>query len=125
MAKTPHAVDVHVGNRVRMRRIMLGLSQPDLGNACGITFQQIQKYENGSNRISASRLVEFATTLKVPVAWFFEGLEAGQGHPDDVSNLGLTAMKIAREASALGPHRQNLVLRIVRLLEPAALDEAA
>lgn len=67
-------IDIHVGNRVRMRRMMLNMSQEKLGETCKISFQQIQKYEKGTNRISASRLHHFATVLKVPVAFFFEGL---------------------------------------------------
>lgn len=67
-----HAVDVHVGNRLRARRIILGISQESLGDAVGVTFQQIQKYEKGVNRIGASRLFEFSCILKVPVDYFFE-----------------------------------------------------
>src|ERR1700733_8281419 len=72
--KSPNPVDVHVGRRVRMRRMILNLSQTDLGKKSGISFQQIQKYEKGKNRVSASRLQEFAKMLDVPVAFFFEGL---------------------------------------------------
>lgn len=68
-------IDVHVGTRVRVRRKFLGQSQTDLANALGITFQQVQKYERGSNRISASKLYEAAQALKVPVAYFFEGYD--------------------------------------------------
>jgi transcriptional regulator with XRE-family HTH domain len=65
-------VDVHVGGRVRLRRTLLGMSQEKLGAAVGLTFQQIQKYERGTNRISASRLYEFSKILDVPVSYFFE-----------------------------------------------------
>jgi len=67
-------VDRHVGQRVRARRLELDLSQTGLAEACGITFQQIQKYENGANRVSASRLWQFAAVLGVPVDYFFDGL---------------------------------------------------
>lgn len=67
----PHPVDIHVGKRVRMRRILLGVSQEQLGNALGLTFQQVQKYESGANRISASRLYELGQILDVPVSFFF------------------------------------------------------
>jgi transcriptional regulator with XRE-family HTH domain len=67
-----HPVDVHVGARLRQRRILLGMSQTALGNAAGITFQQVRKYESGGNRISSSRLFEFAKILNVPVSHFFE-----------------------------------------------------
>ena len=73
MAKTPNPIDKHVGARVRMRRIMVGMSQEKLGEALGITFQQIQKYEKGTNRIGASRLQAAARILAVPVNYFFEG----------------------------------------------------
>jgi transcriptional regulator with XRE-family HTH domain len=71
--KAPNPVDKHVGSRVRMRRMMLGMSQEKLGNALGLTFQQVQKYEKGTNRIGASRLQQIAQILQVQVAFFFEG----------------------------------------------------
>src|SRR5712691_8125459 len=67
-------IDRHVGNRVRMRRLMLGMSQTTLGDRLGITFQQVQKYEKGTNRIGASRLQHVSQILQVPVSFFFEGL---------------------------------------------------
>ena len=70
--KKPNPIDVHVGSRVRLRRTMLGISQEKLGEHLGITFQQIQKYEKGANRIGASRLQEIARVLDTPVAFFFE-----------------------------------------------------
>ena len=70
--KSPNPIDIHVGSRVRLRRMMLGMSQEKLGEHLGITFQQIQKYEKGSNRIGASRLQAIARVLSVPVAFFFE-----------------------------------------------------
>lgn len=74
MGKSPNPVDVHVGNRVRIRRRTLSLSQTALADAVGITFQQIQKYENGKNRISSSRLQQIAHVLGVSVSFFFEEL---------------------------------------------------
>jgi transcriptional regulator with XRE-family HTH domain len=71
MAK-PHPVEIHVGQRMRQRRSLLGMSQSAVGAAVGLTFQQIQKYERGSNRISSSRLFEFAKVLDVPVSYFFD-----------------------------------------------------
>ena len=70
--KSPHATDKHVGSRVRMRRLMLKMSQEALADRVGLTFQQVQKYEKGTNRVSASRLQEFAAILQVPVSFFFE-----------------------------------------------------
>jgi transcriptional regulator with XRE-family HTH domain len=71
--KSPNPIDRHVGSRVRMRRVMLGMSQEKLGDALGLTFQQVQKYEKGINRIGASRLQQISRTLDVPPAYFFEG----------------------------------------------------
>lgn len=68
----PNPIDIHVGTRVRLRRTMLGLSQEKLGDSLGITFQQIQKYEKGSNRIGASRLQKLSEILKTPISFFFE-----------------------------------------------------
>ena len=71
--KAPNPIDKHVGSRVRMRRMMLAMSQEKLGAALGLTFQQVQKYEKGTNRIGASRLQQISQILQVPVAFFFEG----------------------------------------------------
>lgn len=70
--KKPNPIDIHVGSRIRLRRTMLGMSQEKLGEALGITFQQIQKYEKGTNRVGASRLQNISTILNVPVSFFFE-----------------------------------------------------
>lgn len=70
--KKPNPIDIHVGSRVRLRRTMLGMSQEKLGEALGITFQQIQKYEKGTNRVGASRLQAISNILNVPVSFFFE-----------------------------------------------------
>lgn len=84
--KSPNPIDVHVGQRIRQRRMMLKMSQGKLGDCLGITFQQIQKYEKGTNRIGASRLAEIAEALKAPVSLFFEGA------PDLSDNTECTAM---------------------------------
>jgi transcriptional regulator with XRE-family HTH domain len=74
--KQPNPIDIHVGSRVRLRRMMLGMSQEKLGEQLGITFQQIQKFEKGTNRIGASRLQHIARVLSVPVSFFFEDAPA-------------------------------------------------
>ena len=79
--KSPSPTDKHVGSRVRMRRMMLGMSQEKLGDAFGLTFQQVQKYEKGTNRISASRLQQSAHILQVPVTFFFQGAPSVPGAP--------------------------------------------
>lgn len=71
--KQSNPTDIHVGSRVRLRRMMIGMSQEKLGESLGITFQQVQKYEKGMNRIGASRLQNIASSLNVPISYFFEG----------------------------------------------------
>ncbi|MDK9721858.1 MAG: helix-turn-helix domain-containing protein [Rhodospirillales bacterium] len=75
----PNPIDVHVGNRVRLRRTLLGMSQEKLGEAIGLTFQQVQKYERGANRVGASRLYDLSQVLDVPVSYFFDDM------PDEVT----------------------------------------
>ncbi len=77
----PHPVDIHVGARVRMRRVLLGMTQTDLGDALGLTFQQVQKYENSKDRISASKLFKLSQVLEVTVEYFFEDM------PPDVAGI--------------------------------------
>ncbi|MCB1428792.1 MAG: helix-turn-helix transcriptional regulator [Nitratireductor sp.] len=79
--KKPNPIDIHVGSRVRLRRTMLGMSQEKLGEHLGITFQQIQKYEKGANRVGASRLQEIARVLNTPVSFFFEDSPGGSNSP--------------------------------------------
>ena len=73
MAKDPNPIDKHVGGRVRIRRLMLRMSQETLADAVGVTFQQVQKYEKGTNRMGSSRLQQIANFLQVPITFFFEG----------------------------------------------------
>src|SRR5580693_5306233 len=79
--KAPNPIDKHVGSRVRMRRMMLGMSQEKLGDALSLTFQQVQKYEKGTNRIGASRLHHISHILQVPAACFFDGAQHLAGTP--------------------------------------------
>lgn len=88
--KVPNPIDRHVGSRVRMRRMLAGISQEKLGEALGLTFQQVQKYEKGSNRISASRLQQIAKMLDVPVAFFFDGAPSGDGPTGGFSDAAAT-----------------------------------
>ena len=76
--KKPNQIDIHVGSRIRLRRTMLGMSQEKLGESLGITFQQIQKYEKGTNRVGASRLQNISNILTVPVSFFFEDAPGDQ-----------------------------------------------
>lgn len=79
MKKSPNPIDKHVGSRVRMRRVLIGMSQEKLGGALGLTFQQVQKYEKGTNRIGASRLQQIAGVLSVAPAFFFDDMPATEG----------------------------------------------
>src|SRR3954447_20623695 len=91
--KAPNPIDKHVGSRVRMRRMMLSMSQEKLGDALGLTFQQVQKYEKGTNRIGASRLQHLTQILDVPISFFFEGVLTvpgkiiGKGVPPSPDNV--------------------------------------
>ena len=76
--KKPNPIDTHVGSRIRLRRNMIGMSQEKLGESLGITFQQIQKYEKGMNRISVARLVDIAKILNVDIDFFFDGIKSGK-----------------------------------------------
>lgn len=91
----PNPVDVHVGSRVRLRRTLLGLSQEKLADAIGLTFQQVQKYERGANRIGASRLYELSNVLDVPVSFFFEEMA-----PDLASRAASRAAGMAETQAA-------------------------
>jgi transcriptional regulator with XRE-family HTH domain len=84
----PHPVDIHVGKRLRSRRTILGMSQEDIGSAVGITFQQVQKYERGLNRMGSSRLYEFATLLSVSISYFFEDFAEGIKHNANILDDG-------------------------------------
>src|SRR5215471_3670946 len=91
--KVPNPTDRHVGSRVRMRRIMLAMSQEQLAEALGLTFQQVQKYEKGANRIGAGRLQQISQILQVPVAFFFEGAPNALA-PHDSSGSALSMAEI-------------------------------
>jgi transcriptional regulator with XRE-family HTH domain len=104
--KTPNPTDRYVGARVRMRRLMLGMSQTALGNSLGVTFQQVQKYEKGTNRIGASRLQQIAGTLQVPVAFFFEELPI----PKAQASAHAGAQASAQANAGLSPNQISAVL---------------
>ena len=95
----PTPVDIHVGGRVCQRRTLLGLSQEKLGDAVGLTFQQIQKYERGANRIGASRLFQLSRILDVPISFFFEDIPANLRTAEDQVTMGLRE----REKKTLEP----------------------
>lgn len=86
--KRPHPIDIHVGGRVRLRRTMLGMSQDKLAESLGLTFQQIQKYEKGVNRIGASRVFEMSRILSVPIQFFFDDYDADTGRSYGFAEAG-------------------------------------
>lgn len=93
--KTPNPIDKHVGSRVRMRRMMLNMSQEKLGDALHLTFQQVQKYEKGTNRIGASRLQQISEILRVPVAFFFDGQAEADATPEQAQVADYTTAFLA------------------------------
>jgi transcriptional regulator with XRE-family HTH domain len=131
--KAPNPIDKHVGSRVRMRRMMLGMSQEKLGNSLGLTFQQVQKYEKGTNRIGASRLQQISHILEVPVSFFFEGAPAVPGgraeglaeapSPAYVSEFLATADGLALTKAFMRISDAKLRRRIVELVEQIAFNE--
>ncbi len=102
----PRPVDVHVGGRVRARRTLIGMSQTELGKRVGLTFQQIQKNENGMNRIGASRLWQFSLILGRPISWFFEGIGERKRKVDDLVAKRET-LQLVRYLSACDPDVQK------------------
>ena len=109
----PEPVDVHVGKRVRERRLSLGMSQAKLGEYLGLTFQQIQKYERGANRISASKLWALSNLFKVSVEWFFDGLgKTGKGQKDVMAKP--EARQLARYYSACPVSIRNSLRTLFR-----------
>jgi transcriptional regulator with XRE-family HTH domain len=127
-----HPTDTHVGKRVRMRRLMLGMTQANLGDALGLTFQQLQKYEKGTNRISASRLRHISQILQVPVKFFFEGAPHVRGEhdaqtdapfPQHVSDYLATPDGLHLTKAFMQIPNANLRRSIVNLVEQIADSE--
>ncbi|MEL6208133.1 MAG: helix-turn-helix transcriptional regulator [Pseudomonadota bacterium] len=115
-----HPVDVHVGKRVRHRRWMVGMTQQQLAQKVGIKFQQIQKYETGMNRISASRLWDIAHALDVPVSFFFEGLGQEAESPEADMLADKEALELVRSYYAIPEHQRRRLFDLARVLSDAA-----
>jgi transcriptional regulator with XRE-family HTH domain len=127
--KAPNPIDRYVGSRVRMRRMMLGMSQEKLGHSLGLTFQQVQKYEKGTNRIGASRLQHISNILQVPVSFFFEGAPdfstptsglAEAPSPSYVSDFLATSDGLALTRAFMRIKDSKLRRKIVDLVEQMA-----
>lgn len=120
-----HPVDVHVGKRIRHRRWLVGMTQQQLAERVGIKFQQIQKYETGANRVSASRLWDIADALDVPVSFFFEGLEAEgavaepAAVPADVMG-DKEALDLIRSYYAIPENQRRRLFELARVLSDVA-----
>jgi transcriptional regulator with XRE-family HTH domain len=129
MTKAPNPIDKHVGSRVRMRRLMLGMSQEKLGDALGLTFQQVQKYEKGTNRMGAGRLQHISDILQVPVSFFFEGAPGQSKNvgdapsPSYVSDFVASSDGLALIKAFTRIKKPKLRRRIVDLVEEIAGDE--
>ncbi|HDZ79670.1 MAG TPA: XRE family transcriptional regulator [Roseobacter sp.] len=123
----PHKVDVHVGQRIRQRRWLVGMTQQKLAEMVGIKFQQIQKYETGANRVSASRLWEIADALDIEVAHFFEGVEvekvnAGSTASNVPADLAgdKEAMDLVRSYYAIPENQRRRLFELARVLSDVA-----
>lgn len=123
----PHKVDVHVGQRIRQRRWLTGMTQQRLAELVGIKFQQIQKYETGANRVSASRLWDIAFALNVDVSHFFEGLEAEKQQPEKaLDNIPADlsgdkeAMDLIRSYYAIPENQRRRLFELARVLSDVA-----
>ena len=118
-----HPVDAHVGKRIRHRRWMVGLTQQQLADRVGIKFQQIQKYETGMNRVSASRLWDIAETLEVPISFFFEGLSnddaAKKNEAADIL-ADKEALELIRSYYAIPEQQRRRLFDLARVLSDAA-----
>ena len=122
----PNPVDKNVGARIRMRRLLLNMSQEKLGKAIGLTFQQIQKYEKGTNRVGGSRLHQIATALDVQPGYFFEGVPETSRKATQTSvldDLGTTHDGIELAQSFLKIENKNIRRRIVELVTQIAASE--
>ncbi|MCH2095013.1 MAG: helix-turn-helix domain-containing protein [Rhodobacteraceae bacterium] len=121
-----HPVDVHVGKRIRHRRWLVGMTQQQLAERVGIKFQQIQKYETGANRVSASRLWDIADALDVPVSFFFEGLETSQSPEGSAESIPADlmgdkeALDLVRSYYAIPENQRKRLFELARVLSDVA-----
>jgi transcriptional regulator with XRE-family HTH domain len=119
-----NAADRHVGTRIRERRIMLGLSQQQLAQMIGVTYQQAHKYERGLNRISAGRLYEIAQVLGVPVSWFFDGLST-DGPATEMTSRQRMCLELARNFAAIDNEKhQEALSQMARALAAQSGEQA-
>jgi len=110
----PNPIDVHVGGRIRQRRTLLGMKQEKLAEAIGLSFQQLQKYEHGRNRVGASRLFDLARVLDVPISHFFEEMAAGIADRSPSRIMGMPASMLQAYAAEPDPLTKRETLELVR-----------
>ncbi|MBO1906118.1 helix-turn-helix transcriptional regulator [Microvirga sp. 3-52] len=133
MKKSTGSIDKEIGSRVRMRRVSIGMSQEKLGDMLGLTFQQVQKYEKGMNRISVARLVEIAKILNVEIGFFFDGIKGGKsepgfaesGAPPYVSDMMSTPEGLQLVRTFAGIKSPKVRKSIVQLVSALATQELA
>lgn len=132
MTKSPKEVDAYIGSRVRMRRKILGMTQEGLGQELGMTFQQVQKYEKGTNRIGAGRLKIIADILDVPVSFFYPASEDPDDHSDDHQNDELTLMQFLASSQGVELNKafskikdDKVRRRIIALIHSVTDDKAS
>lgn len=142
----PDNIDRHVGQQLKSRRILMGLSQEKLAESVGITFQQVQKYERGTNRISAGRLLKFSKTLQVPIAYFYEGVEdrpkidgvagqkrygfsdteqqgLGESMPDDVMSRKETLDLLRNYYSIQEPSMRKMIQKMIKSMASGNIEK--
>lgn len=129
--KQPNPIDIHVGSRIRLRRTMIGMSQEKLGESLGITFQQVQKYEKGTNRVGASRLQNISAILNVPVSYFFEDAPGNDAQAGLEENSTSYVVSFLSSTEGLQLNRAFVKIadpkvrrRIIDLVKELADDEA-
>jgi len=129
MKEEPHSVDVHVGKTIRIQRLLRKVSQTELGDRVGVTFQQIQKYEKGSNRVSASMLVEIAGALSVDVRTFFDDLTAAAANANDnpapSEEFVISREGVQLNAAFFSIKNEQLRKKILKLVQAIASTEQA
>jgi transcriptional regulator with XRE-family HTH domain len=131
-SEMPNPVDLHVGTRIRLRRTLLGMSQQDLGKAVGLTFQQVQKYERGANRVAASRLYDLSRVLDVPLSFFFDDIKLVKGDGtsgsrdeaaarDSLDPVSRETLELVRAYYRIDPQIRHRLLELTKTIANASV----
>jgi transcriptional regulator with XRE-family HTH domain len=132
-SKEPNPVDLHVGDRIRLRRMLMGMSQQELGKALGLSFQQMQKYERGVNRVAASRLHDLSRVLDVPLSFFFDdikpatvdtasGSREAMAAGDALDPVPRETLELVREYYRIGPQIRHRLLELMKAIANASVE---